>query len=157
MKEFKYLHSGKRVNRVMKDIERYNEIAVGIEDKLLEMQELGKRVDEFIVPEVDMLLKIDTKENVSQYVFANDIEEKTIYTTTEEGFIETKKEVEVMRIGREVQYTIVQDGIMAVGREEMRSVKPSTFNTEYVRAVNIAKHKAYVNLHNIFINSFKED
>ena len=139
MKEFTKIESGIYITKGINTINELNNMHTILEEDTTKVGELAEIVDEFEIPQIDILNRVQIIEIIDQYTFANDIKEMTPYSTVEDIERSSYREVEVKRIENTLVYTLMQDEFKAVGKADLNMFS-------YMDAVELAKSRAIVEL-----------
>lgn len=150
IKEFKKLDSGKYITAGVNAINEFNSMQKKLEEDLVKMAELARIADEFEVPQVDIISRVEVEEKISQYTFAEDIRLATPFSTIEDITRKSYKEVEVKRVEDTLVYTLMQDDLKAVGKADLNMFS-------YMDAVEIAKSRAIIELEELKISRIAPD
>lgn len=139
MKKFTKLESGKHISEGVEVLKEFNSLQKKLEKDLSRVVEIARIADEFELPQIDMISRVEVIEKIDQYTFVEDVREMTPYSTLENVERTSYKEIEVKRVDDTLVYTIMQDEIKAVGKAGLKYYS-------YIDAVEIAKSKAIIDM-----------
>ena len=139
MKEFKHIESAKYIKEGFNKMEEVVAVSKELENNLKKMEEIYEFTSTYETPNVDILTKIVSTEVVDQYVCNEVVGEISNFKTLENYIRESTTEVEVKREGSMLVYTLIENNIKAVAKENYLAYG-------YEVALEIARAKAKIEI-----------
>lgn len=150
IKKFTKLESGKYITTGVDAINEFTSMQKKLEEDLAKVAELARIADEFEMPQVDIISRVEIEEKIDQYILADDVKATTTFDTVENVTRKSYKEVEIKREEDTLVYTLMSDDLKAIGKADLNMFS-------YMDAVEIAKSRAIIELEELKIASIAPD
>lgn len=135
MKLFKKIKSGICLSEGVKTLKEFDELQEKIEKDINRMKVLSRKAEEFQLPDVDIVGRVETVEKIDEYIVAEDLKQEVSCPAIEDIYHNTYSEFEIKREDDILFYNLVQDDYSATGTANLRMFC-------YADAVELAKSRA---------------